>query len=447
MQWSDDVQQVLVPLAGDHLKKVVTKQLLSRDDGVVERCSAPVRIQPLSQAGAVMMMQGPVRKSMLQVICVGLLALPVAVTLCAPVLRAQAVATKTNIDDTWQGTLHVQRDLRVVMKITKAPDGKLTALFYSIDQGGQPLPVKTATFGGGVLTLGVEIIDGGYTAKLSPDGTTLTGEWKQGDKTNPLILLRATPETAWTIPEPPKRLPPMAADADPGYEIATIKMSPPDQKGKGFGGPPGQFLTRNTTVNDLMMYAYKVHTKQIASGPTWMDSEKFDIQAKFDTPGQPSDAQSRRMMQKLLVSRFGLKFHEEKREIAALVLTVAKGGPKLEKSTEDEHAQTGFGFPQLGHLVFRNITMPDFASWMQTVLDRPVVDHTQLEGRFEGKLVWNPDETQFAVFGPPPAPSTAPDAPPPLYRAIQEQIGLKLDPQKTAVTVMVVDHVEKPSDN
>ena len=392
------------------------------------------------------MMKLLVNRSMLQIVCFGLLTLPIALTGSTPNLWAQA-ATKINIDDTWQGTLRLQRDLRIVMKIAKAPDGKLTGLFYSIDQGGQSLPIKTASFQAGEFTANIAVVDGVYTGKLSADGTTITGEWKQADKVTPLILLRVTPETAWTIPEPPKKLPPMAADADPSYEIATIKLSPPDQKGKGFGGPPGQFLTRNTTLDDLMMFAYKIHTKQLVNGPTWMDSEKFDIQAKFDTPGQPSDNQSRRMMQKLLISRFGLKFHEEKREMPALVLTVAKGGPKLEKSTEDANAQSGFGFQQLGHLTFRNLTMLDFASWMQTVLDRPVVDHTQLEGRFEGKLVWNPDETQFAVFGPPPTPSTAPDAPPPLYQAIQEQIGLKLDSQKTAVTVMVLDHVEKPTDN
>ena len=392
------------------------------------------------------MMRRQLRSPVFQLVCVGLLALPIA-AMSVPTLNAQAAATKANIDDTWQGTLHLQRDIRIVLKISKTPDGTLKSVFYSIDQGGQPLPVKTTTFRGGEVTFAVELIDGTYIGKMSQDGSTITGEWKQDAKLSPLIFVRATPETAWAIPEPPKRLPAMAADADPSYEIATIKLSDPDQKGKGFGGPPGQFMTRNTTLDDLMMYAYKVHTKQLVNGPSWMDSEKFDIQAKPDTPGQPSDEQSRRMMQKLLVSRFGLKFHEEKRDIPAFVLTVAKGGPKLDKSTADPNTPSSFFFRQLGNLTIRNISMPDFASWMQTVLDRPVVDHTQIEGRFDGKLVWNPDETQFAVFGPPPKPSTAPDAPPPLYQAIQEQIGLKLDAQKTGVTVLVLDHVEKPSEN
>ena len=370
------------------------------------------------------------------------------VTMPVPAAIAQtAAAAKTNIDDTWQGTLHAERDLRVVLKITKAADGTLKSAFYSIDQGGQPIPVKTTTFAGGELKVGVEVIDGTFVGKMSPDGNTITGDWKQGDKPLPLILLRANPETAWTIPEPPPKMAPMAANADPTFEVATIKLSDPNSRGKGFGGPPGHFQTRNTTLNDLLMYAYRVHTKQLIGGPEWMDTEKFDIVTKPDTPGAASDKQNQLMMRKLLVSRFGLKFHEEKRDLSAFVLTVAKGGPKLTKSETDADSPTAFFFRQLGNLTFRNITMPDFASWMQTVLDRPVVDHTELQGRFDGKLVWNPDETQFAVFGPPPTPSTAPDAPPDLYKAIQEQIGLKMDAAKTPVSVMVLDHVEKPSEN
>ena len=363
-----------------------------------------------------------------------------------PVAMAQAAA-KTNIDDTWQGTLHAQKDLRCVVKITKAPDGTLKSNFYSIDQGGQPIPVKATTFAGGELSLNIEVIGGGFTGKLSPDGTTITGEWQQGDTPKPLILLRATPETAWTIPEPLPKLPPMAADADPSFEVATIKLTAPDFKGKGFGGPPGSFMTRGTTLNDLIMYAYRVHTKQILNAPDWFDTDRFDITGKPDTPGQPSEKQTQVMMQKLLATRFGLKFHSDKRELSAFVLTVAKGGPKLEKSEGDPNMPSTFAFRGLGKLVFRDITMPNFASWMQSVLDRPVVDHTGLPGRFDGTLNWNPDETQFAIFGPPPHPSTAPDAPPDLYKAIQEQIGLKLDAAKTPVSVMVLDHVEKPSDN
>lgn len=365
-----------------------------------------------------------------------------------PQIFAQAPA-KSGIDDTWQGTLHVGKDLRLVLKISKAPDGSLKTSFYSIDQGGQAIPVKTTTFVDGELKLDVDDIGGTYDGKISPDNNTIPGEWKQGDKPLPLILVRATPESAWEIPEPPPKMKPMAKDADPSFEVATIKLTPPDFQGKGFGGPPGHFGTRGTTLNDLLMFAYNVHTRQIANGPDWLGTEKFDIEGKSDTPGAPTDTQERTMMKKLLVSRFGLKFHVEKREMSAYVLTVAKGGPspKMTKSTVDPTDNSSFYFTKLGRLTIRNITMDDFSHWMQTVLDRPVIDRTNLPGHFDGKLNWTPDETQFAVFGAHITPTEEADAPPDLYKAIQEQLGLKLESMKVPVDVLVLDHVEKPSEN
>ena len=179
---------------------------------------------------------------------------------------AQAPAN-IGIADTWQGTLQAGHDLRTVLKITKAPDGSLKSTFYSIDQGGEPIPVKSTTFVNGELKLIIEVLDGEFTGKLSPDGTTIKGDWQQGNHTLPLTLARATPETAWRIPEPPPKIVPMKADADPTFEVATIKPAKPDSQGKGFGGPPGRFMTRNTTLDDLLMFAYDLHTKQILGGP------------------------------------------------------------------------------------------------------------------------------------------------------------------------------------
>ncbi len=361
---------------------------------------------------------------------------------------AQAPA-KMNPDDTWQGTLHVQKDLRTVLKITKAPDSTLKALFYSIDQGGTPISVKETTFQNGELKLNVEAIDGVYTGKMSPDGTTITGEWKQGDRPLPLILVRATPETAWAIPEPPPKIPPMAVDADPSFEVATIKPTAPDFKGKGFGGPPRRFQTHGTTLNDLMMFVYGVNFKQIVGAPEWAETDRFDITAgQPDVPGAPSEKQVRSMMRKLLEARFGLKFHKDKKEMSAYVLGVAKDGPKMTKSDADPNGPFGFGFTKLGNLTVRNATMKDVAQGFQgAVFDRPVVDRTGIEGHWNFALKWTPDETQFQVFGVKIVPNDAADAPPPIFTAIQEQIGLKLDAAKTTVDVMVLDHVEKPSEN
>jgi uncharacterized protein (TIGR03435 family) len=361
---------------------------------------------------------------------------------------AQAAA-KTGIADTWQGTLHAGKDLRIVLKISKGADGALKSNFYSIDQGGQPIAVTKTTFVDGELKLDVDDIGGTYDGKAAADEKSITGTWKQGDKPLPLVLERATETSAWEIPAPPAKMEPMAKDADPSFEVATIKLTDPKFEGKGFGGPPGHFGTRGTTMDDLLMFAYKLHPRQISGAPDWLGTEKYDIQGKADTPGQANDKQTGIMMQKLLASRFGLKFHMEKREMSAFVLTVAKDGPspKMTKSTVDPNDNSSFYFTKLGHLTIRNLTMDDFAHWMQTVLDRPVVDHTNLPGHFDGKLNWTPDETQFAIFGNHTAPPEEADAPPPLSKAIQEQLGLKLDVMKVPVDVMVIDHVEKPSEN
>jgi uncharacterized protein (TIGR03435 family) len=389
------------------------------------------------------------RKLVLSAACVLSIGIPVTFGLLhASRSYAQAPA-KQNPDDTWQGTLHVQKDLRTVLKITKAPDGTLKSLFYSIDQGGQPIAIKETAFQNGELKLNVEAIDGTYTGKMSPDGTTITGEWKQGDQAHPLILVRATPETAWAIPEPPPKIPPMAADADPSFEVATIKPTDPAFKGKGFGGPPRRFGTRGTTLNDIIMFVYGVNTKQIVGAPAWADTDRFDITTgQPDVPGAPNETQVRSMMRKLLESRFGLKFHKDKKEMSAYVLAVAKDGPKLTKSEADPNTPHAFFFTKLGNLTVRNATMEDVAQGLQgAVFDRPVVDHTGIQGHWDFLLKWTPDETQFQVFGVKIVPNEAADAPPPIFTAIQEQIGLKLDAAKTMVDVMVLDHVEKPSEN
>ena len=124
----------------------------------------------------------------------------------------------------------------------------------------------------------------------------------------------------------------------------------------------------------------------------------------------------------------------------------------MTKSTAAANDPQGFGFRGLGDLNVRNMTMADFASWMQNgVMDRPGVDQTGLTDRYDFQLKWTPDGSQFAAFrgvgATIPPPSDDPKAPPALYTAIQEQIGLKMGPAKAPDDVIVIDHVEKPSAN
>ncbi|SDE77004.1 TIGR03435 family protein [Terriglobus roseus] len=364
---------------------------------------------------------------------------------------AQAAEAKSNIEGTWQGAVRQPdgRDNRWVVKIEKAPTGWKGTLWF-IDQKSPAIPIDKVAFTDGTLSLDIRLTGLTYEGKISPDGNTIAGTRTAGDNKASLIFVRATNETAWAIPEPPKPVPLMDPKADPSWEVATIKPAPPDEKGKGFGGRPRHFQTFNTTLNDLIFFAYGLNPKQLEGGDAWRESEKFDITTgEPNEPGAPDPLQMESMMKKLIAERFGLKFHMVKKEMSAYVISVAKGGPKLTPSTADPRTGSGFGFPgKLGNLVFRNITMDGFASWMQGgVFDRPCVNHTGIEGHFDGSLKWSPDETQFQIFGVKIVPDESADAPPPITTAMEQQLGLKLTTERTAVDVMVIDHVERPSDN
>jgi uncharacterized protein (TIGR03435 family) len=153
------------------------------------------------------------------------------------------------------------------------------------------------------------------------------------------------------------------------------------------------------------------------------------------------------MVQKLLADRFQLKFHKDTKELSAYLLTVAKGGQKMSAGSADPNQLPALFFRGLGVLTVQNATMQDFAGLMQTaVLDRPVVDQTELQGKWNFLLKWTPDESQFGGMGIKVSPPTdAMDAPPPLFTAIQEQIGLKLEAGKAQVPVLVIDKAEQPS--
>ena len=356
-------------------------------------------------------------------------------------------ASAQDVTGTWQGTLAAGKGLRTIVKITK-DDGVLKSVFYSIDQTPQPIPVSKTTLSGSTLTFKIDGLDLVYEGKFD-GGNTITGTSTQGGHALALNFTRATPETAWAIPEPPAKLPPMAKDADPSFEVATIKPSKPGAIGPGYRPVRRDFDAFAATINDLIEFGYGLSAKQVSGGPAWLATDRFDISAKPDGEGAPSQEQWKTMVRKLLVERVGLKFHLEKKELPVYLITVAKSGPKLTKSTGDPDTLGGIGFRQLGVLGASNATIKDFAEAMQAVaMDRPVVDQTGLTGRWNFALKWTPDDSQFGALGvKTPPPTDAADAPPPLFVAIQEQIGLKMEAVKAPVDVMVVDKVQRPSEN
>jgi uncharacterized protein (TIGR03435 family) len=364
-----------------------------------------------------------------------------------------------DIADTWQGTLHVppamtighpkdpgSRDLRVVLKISKADDGAYKGLIYSLDQTVDPIPAAKITLEGTIVKISIPYQGANYEGKLAADGTMITGSVSMGvPDTLPINLMRATAETEWTIPPPPPRLPPMDPNVVPKFSVATIKPSEPDQPAKGFGFEGNRLRAFKITFNDLIALAYNVHLKQVVGTPPWTD--RFDIEVKPAGEGMPSGKQWKGMLQKLMSDRFKLAFHREMKDLSVYTLSIGKNGPKLTKGDLNGIPLLNFGV--LGNLHVTNATMADFTQMMQAlVLDGPVVDQTGLNGRFDFDLNWTPDDSQFAGLRSKIHPSAGgANALPPLYTAIQEQIGLKLDATNASMEVLVIDHVEKPLEN
>jgi uncharacterized protein (TIGR03435 family) len=369
--------------------------------------------------------------------------------LLAAALHAQ------HITGTWQGTLKAgPGELRIVMKIS-LEDDKLKAVMYSIDQGGQPINASSIAQDGPTIKMKVNAINGAYEGKLSADGNTISGTWEQGAPL-PLNLTRATPQTEWAIPEPPPPRKLMPAEAKPQFEGATIKPAKPDGRRAFHVNPSGVLTATDISLSDLIKLAYDLHQRQIAKGPAWLETEKFDLTAKPDTPGIPSLPQQKSMIQKLLADRFQLAFHREKRELSVYALTTAKSGPKLTRS-ESAINVPGFGMGP-GRFFVANATMADLASMLQrSLLEQPVVDQTGLGAtRYNFTLKYAPDPQQLTRLpdrrarpGDPdaPPPPNDPDAPPDLFTALQQQLGLKLESTKAPVDVLVIDKAEKPSEN
>jgi uncharacterized protein (TIGR03435 family) len=377
----------------------------------------------------------------------------------APAAAQAAPASPHDIADTWQGTLHAGQDLRTIVKITRDDKGVYQGLFYSIDQGSQGFKLDSVALTGQDVKLTLKLFNLTYTGKLSLDGKTIDGSSSQGGGSLPLVLTRATPETAWEIPKPQPPPKPMAADADPNFEVATIK---PNNTGatsmQGLTIRGRNFATRASSLADLISFAYEVQVKQIVNAPDWYDKDRYDIAAVPEQEGVPSPVQLRGMIKKLLADRFQLTFHHDKREMSAYVLTVGKDGHKL-KPTQLQGPLPNIGIrPGTGGITLNmiNATIGDFTGFLQIlVLDRPVVDRTGIQGRYDYQCTFTPDDSQFGGH-PPPVPNqgnnagatdTAAPAAPSLYDALQQELGLKLSAEKTSVDVIAIDHVGKPTAN
>lgn len=235
------------------------------------------------------------------------------------------------------------------------------------------------------------------------------------------------------------------------FEVATIKPTEASAKSGRFitMTDAHRFVEKNYTLRLLIAAAWNLNPGTVSGGDAWVSSDHFDIAAL--TPGdvRPTHDEQMAMLRSLVVDRFQLQFHRERKEFSIYALEPTKGGPKLKESAAgaDEAPTVGPGvvYPQRIVLPSRNATMGDFVSLLQrAILDRPVVDETGLAGRYDFDLEWAPDETQFG--GDVPAASAGTPSPP-LFLAIQEQLGLKLTATRGPVEALVVDKAERPSSN
>jgi uncharacterized protein (TIGR03435 family) len=227
------------------------------------------------------------------------------------------------------------------------------------------------------------------------------------------------------------------------FDVASIRPSGnPDRRTRMMRHPDDtEFVAQNASLSALLQFAYGVSQTRVIGLPSPLDAARFDVQAKGDVE---TDARFHKlnteqmriakqtMLQALLAERFKLTVHFETRELPVFALVVAKGGAKF--SASDQPTATAWG--GRGHLdVEGGDTLARFAEELTRVAGRPVINETGLTGRFDIEMDWAADDDDDDI-----------DAPK-LLTAIREQLGLALESRKAQVEVVMVDHVEMPSEN
>jgi uncharacterized protein (TIGR03435 family) len=229
-------------------------------------------------------------------------------------------------------------------------------------------------------------------------------------------------------------------------EVATVKLNTSGEP-RGMRTDPGRFIVTNTPLRILIRNAYRVPLYTITGGPGWMDSVRYDIEAKVE--GEFNGEAALPLLQALLEDRFQLKVHRETKEGPVYFLTVAKGGAKLPVSNcvarppgEKICGTVSSSKTEMNLLGVKiddpnSTTVPGFTFYLSSVLERVVIDKTGLTERYDIHLDYAGDSVpaDVAINGPS------------IFTAMQEQLGLRLESGKGPVPLFVIDHIEKPSEN
>ncbi len=264
--------------------------------------------------------------------------------------------------------------------------------------------------------------------------------------------ISATALIFWAASGLAQAVAPPAATTRPkfdAFEVATVKPVDADLKAGRMFRMEGthRWVATNFSLEALIALAYDLNSRAISGGPGWMDEQKFTIEAV--TPGDvaPTRLEQMQMLRALLVERFALKFHRQDKEMSIYQLSVAKGQPKLQPAAKPDDPPQIYGvvFPDRIEVPARSVTMDDFVAMLQrATLDKPTVNQTGLTGKYDFDLKFAQDESQYGGQLPK-APEDAQS--PPLFTAMQEQLGLKLVATRGMVSAMVVDQAQKPSPN
>ncbi len=236
-----------------------------------------------------------------------------------------------------------------------------------------------------------------------------------------------------------------APDSPLAYDVVSVK---PD-KGKGpysaWWKTNADGFSANLTVRNFVSNAYGLFMEdQIAGLPEWANTAQYEIQAKLDPDkleayeklsGKERGEQDAAMLQALLADRFHLKVRHELKPLPVYELVVAKGGPKLTESPPEASARYGMSM-SAGRISGHDMKIPNLAVSLSGVAGRLIVDKTGLTGNYEVELNWSRDDNSGSI-----------DSGPSIFAALQEQLGLKLEPAKAPVDTVVIEHIERPSAN
>jgi uncharacterized protein (TIGR03435 family) len=236
------------------------------------------------------------------------------------------------------------------------------------------------------------------------------------------------------------------------FEVVSIKPSDPSATRTQIGiAPGGVFRARNVTLKSLIQQAYDVRDFQISGGPGWLNTERYDIDAKGNGPAvseedliKMTDDQRNQFQQQmlarlraLLADRCQLKIHKETKEMPVYALIVAKNGPKIQKAADNFTPQSGLSMRRNGEgkteVTGTQEQLSFLARMLSNQVGRPVLDKTELKGNYDFKMTFAPD--------------LADTEGPSIFTALEEQLGLKLDAQRGPVEVVVIDSAEHASAN